>query len=228
MDTDWIVPKSARPGDDVVFFVWRIGFLASGTIKGLPARVESGFWAGKYQARVGNVTFYRRPLRKEEAAQAMPQWRWLRYPRSYTTPPDDVARRLRMLLSERSGGSMEDVDLFEVREGAGRLRAHLERERNRSIVERKKSETIKRTGRLQCEVCGFDFERVYGQRGQGFCEVHHIRPLTGAQGAVTTRLEDLAILCSNCHRMIHRSPLVSPEELRAELRCKSKFSPNIV
>jgi putative restriction endonuclease len=31
----------------------------------------------------------------------------------------------------------------------------------------------------------------------------------------TTRLEDLALLCANCHRMIHRaSPWLSVEELR--------------
>ncbi len=31
---------------------------------------------------------------------------------------------------------------------------------------------------LECEVCGFNFEEVYGQRGEGFIEGHHIKPLS--------------------------------------------------
>jgi 5-methylcytosine-specific restriction protein A len=61
-------------------------------------------------------------------------------------------------------------------------------------------------GRLLCEVpnCGFDFEVTYGQIGEGFIEVHHLRPLSEADGPTVTSLDDLAIVCSNCHAMIHR------------------------
>jgi predicted HNH restriction endonuclease len=61
-------------------------------------------------------------------------------------------------------------------------------------------------GRLRCEVpnCGFDFEATYGQIGKGFIEVHHVRPLSEVDGPTVTRLEDLAIVCANCHAMIHR------------------------
>jgi len=65
--------------------------------------------------------------------------------------------------------------------------------------------------------CGFDFGMTYGSVGQGYIEVHHVLPLH-ASGPVLTRLTDLVLLCSNCHRMIHRSSAwLSPDELRSRL-----------
>lgn len=62
-------------------------------------------------------------------------------------------------------------------------------------------------GKLKCEVprCGFDFFERYGEIGQRFAVVHHLIPLSsvGKAGATTT-LKDLAIVCANCHAMIHR------------------------
>ncbi len=60
-----------------------------------------------------------------------------------------------------------------------------------------------RTSALTCEACGFDFAATYGERGQGFIEVHHRKPVHTLAEAGATRLEDLAIVCANCHRMIH-------------------------
>ena len=62
-------------------------------------------------------------------------------------------------------------------------------------------------GHLRCEVpgCGFDFLRTYGEIGRRYALVHHTKPLAalGSKGA-TTLLSDLAIVCANCHAMIHR------------------------
>lgn len=60
--------------------------------------------------------------------------------------------------------------------------------------------------RLRWEVpgCGFDFEATYGAVGRAFAEVHHLRPLADRTAVERTRLADLAIVCANCHRMIHR------------------------
>ncbi|HBF7178023.1 TPA: restriction endonuclease, partial [Clostridioides difficile] len=38
-------------------------------------------------------------------------------------------------------------------------------------------EAIKYHG-TKCVVCGFDFEKTYGNRGKGYIEIHHIRPLS--------------------------------------------------
>lgn len=57
-----------------------------------------------------------------------------------------------------------------------------------------------------CQVCGFDFEETYGAWGRGFAEVHHVQELGAApsEGVEVDPSTDLAVVCSNCHRMIHR------------------------
>lgn len=98
-----------------------------------------------------------------------------------------------------------DLDLmFAAKEGGMRLTTHLIRERNRRIVNAKRQQVLLATGRLACEVCKFDFHTCYGDVGAGFCEVHHRIPLAKTTRAIETSLDDLAVICSNCHRMIHR------------------------
>jgi 5-methylcytosine-specific restriction protein A len=105
-------------------------------------------------------------------------------------------------------------DEEEVVEGRIVFRRHRARERNQTIV-KKKRETVKReTGALKCEVCLFDFLTAYGKRGDGFIKVHHLVPLASDSGK-STKISDLAVLCANCHRMIHRSePWLTPKGLR--------------
>ena len=98
-------------------------------------------------------------------------------------------------------------------EGRVLYRVHKTRERRRS--EEKKRAILGATGRLECEACGFDFLTTYGERGRGFAECHHKLPLS--DGTRTTYLRDLAIICANCHRMLHRGDLLSVEELRGIL-----------
>lgn len=59
---------------------------------------------------------------------------------------------------------------------------------------------------LSCKVCGFNFEKMYGERGKDFIEVHHINPLSHLKGkeVFINPETDLVPVCSNCHRMIHR------------------------
>lgn len=98
----------------------------------------------------------------------------------------------------------------------GRLleRRHYVRERDRKLRAKKIKETLAQHGCVACEVCGFDFERVYGSRGAQYAECHHVVPLH-ASGETTTRLADLAVLCANCHRMVHRGvPWLTPDQLR--------------
>ncbi len=68
-----------------------------------------------------------------------------------------------------------------------------------------------------CKVCGFNFEVTYGEHGKSYIEVHHLIPISSLPEPSTINpREDLTVLCSNCHRMIHRkreTPL-SIDELR--------------
>jgi len=108
-------------------------------------------------------------------------------------------------------------DDLEVSEGRLLTRLHRVRERDRRLVERKKKVAMAGQGALPCEVCGFDFAATYGTLGDQFIEAHHIVPLAEA-GPVTVRLADLALVCSNCHRMLHRGKQwISPAHLRERL-----------
>ena len=71
----------------------------------------------------------------------------------------------------------------------------------------------------RCEVCGMDFESVYGEIGKDVIEVHHKRPLfiNGIEQDVLPNNEYLACLCANCHRIIHKkqSSIMTVEELKS-------------
>jgi predicted HNH restriction endonuclease len=69
--------------------------------------------------------------------------------------------------------------------------------------------------RTSCKACGFNFEAVYGEHGRNYIEVHHLVPVSSCTepSSVNPR-DDLTVLCSNCHRMVHRkrdAPLSLPE-----------------
>jgi 5-methylcytosine-specific restriction protein A len=109
-------------------------------------------------------------------------------------------------------------EIEEAVEGEALTRAHLTREREPRLVHAKKGKVLRDTGRLECEVCGFDFCSIYGERGRGYIECHHVQPLSTLRPGTKTRLIDLALVCANCHRMLHRSrPWPTIAELRAEL-----------
>jgi hypothetical protein len=114
-----------------------------------------------------------------------------------------------------------DIEAEEIyaREGAVSTRQHLHRERDPTIIAAKRRQVLSDTGRLACSVCGFDFCQFYGELGADFCEVHHLHALADADGEVQTKLEDLAVVCSNCHRMIHRShPFLTLDQLKSKIR----------
>lgn len=100
-------------------------------------------------------------------------------------------------------------------EGRVLLREHRIRERRREIVKKKKAQALKQFGVLRCEVCGLSFEEIYGKIGQGYIECHHRVPLSQLAPGTHTRPEDLALVCANCHRMLHAGGRVrTVEELR--------------
>jgi predicted HNH restriction endonuclease len=72
---------------------------------------------------------------------------------------------------------------------------------------------------LSCMACGFDFAKAFGTLGLGFIEVHHVTPLSEVGLSETDPKTDLTVLCSNCHRMVHRKKgiCLSIEELKVHL-----------
>ena len=60
-----------------------------------------------------------------------------------------------------------------------------------------------------CMACGFNFERFYGEVGQGFIHVHHIKPISEIGETTIDPAKDLVVLCANCHSIIHRKRLAT-------------------
>ena len=96
-------------------------------------------------------------------------------------------------------------DIQEAEEGRILTRVHRVRERDTRLVKQAKKAALSKHGRLICEACGFDFERKYGTTGKEMIEVHHTKPLHTMAPGEKTRVQDLALLCANCHRVVHSS-----------------------
>lgn len=80
-------------------------------------------------------------------------------------------------------------------------RFHYRVERNTDI-----SKKVKKAKGYICEACDFNFEDKYGELGREFIEAHHLIPISSL-GLGTFQVDlkkDFAVLCSNCHRMIHK------------------------
>jgi 5-methylcytosine-specific restriction protein A len=100
-------------------------------------------------------------------------------------------------------------------EGKVLYRLHRARERNRRLATQAKKHALQQHERLFCAACGFDFERTYGPHGKGFIECHHTLPLSEMATGRATRLSEVALVCANCHRMLHRHrPWLKLGELR--------------
>lgn len=95
-------------------------------------------------------------------------------------------------------------------EGRARLRAHLVRERSWRLVKKFKASLSS----FRCEICTFDFRTEYGELGRCFIEAHHKMPVSELDGTKPPSLDDLIALCSNCHRMVHRTEDLSIETVR--------------
>jgi len=104
----------------------------------------------------------------------------------------------------------------------------------RTVEQRKRSAKLRKIaitefkkghgGKIFCETCRFDFSRAYGNHGKGFIEIHHTKPvhqvdLRGRRTKLPKALEEVVLLCSNCHRMVHRRKnMLSISELKSIIR----------
>ena len=114
----------------------------------------------------------------------------------------------------------EDTEFYE---GKILFRLHKYRERNNENIQ-----TIKKTaleeGFLNCQVCGFNFQERYGEIGVGYIEAHSTIPPYDYDTSKSTKPEDIALVCSNCHRMLHKyRPWLRKNELEKLIE-KTKIS----
>ncbi|MBU3136178.1 HNH endonuclease [Clostridium gasigenes] len=107
-----------------------------------------------------------------------------------------------------SGNEKQDnnVDLTDevFLEGNKKLRKHMCRERKAKVIKLAKEKYKNQYGILKCEICDFDFKSMYGYTGEDFIEGHHLKPVSELVEGEQTKIEDIVLVCSNCHSMLHR------------------------
>ena len=93
------------------------------------------------------------------------------------------------------------IDDSEYNEGKTKLSFHKKKERSSKLVKAFKKQLTD----YSCAVCGFSFEDFYGALGCEYIEAHHIVPVSTLTKDTKMTVSDLVGVCSNCHRMLHRS-----------------------
>ena len=119
---------------------------------------------------------------------------------------------------------LPDIDLnLSTKEGRRKLVTHLQIERAPDLAPAKKAQfRRKHDGDLFCECCGHNFTE-YGKHHEAMFEVHHLKALGKSNKRVVTKLSDLAVICSNCHRVIHRhKPMISVDQLSKQLKSSNQ------
>ena len=120
-----------------------------------------------------------------------------------------------MLVRPRSVQAQVDEEALSFPEGRVKYTLHKRRERNPRLIEAAKRRASQRNPELPCEVCGFSFLEAYGTAGADYIEAHHTLPVSQLRKEASTRVEDIVLVCSNCHRMLHRRrPWLTADRLK--------------
>jgi|ERR1700722_2211909 len=168
----------------------------------------------KYWAPNANSTSKLVPLSELESFERLILKRFFRFSLN-----DLRHRLLDDSLDESLFEMLSAVDNEQYEEARHKLILHegLERRRNKELVSDAKARFKEKHHRMFCEVCGFDYSNKYGNRGIDFIEAHHRIPIAELKANTLLGIKDLAMVCANCHRMLHRHPWISVERLRATI-----------
>lgn len=110
------------------------------------------------------------------------------------------------------------TEIMDAEEGRRKYALHKSFERNATLVTALKARRMQIDPLLHCEICGFSFIEKYGDIGAGFIEAHHKVPLSTLEEQTITRENDIVLVCSNCHRMLHRSnSVLNVQDLRNKI-----------
>lgn len=222
---EWTCVAKSKPGDIALLYFHepKKGIEIVGRIGELRGKWRgSRRWAKTSRlynfAHITGLVPLERPLSLEAIREAFPMWGvWKNISgrNVVTVPPKMQTKLVALLVAENPSlkgffnevvvapVDASDLDLFErsYEEGQTREYAIEQASRCRALVE-----DAKRVRGDICEVCGFNFGRRYGKYGAGFIEVHHLNPVSSYKGkkTVAVSLNDVRVVCANCHRMLHR------------------------
>lgn len=207
----WTAPKDSEPGDDAVIYIGGYGFYATATVSSL-AKPRDG-WPNRYGVALTDFKLIEPAISLRAIQRHIPKLTWANYPRSITTPTDDVANQIRKLVQHRRKSGLPDLDdealneanIDELRKVAVMRSRNAAPKTMRQAIYRARSLAIKlyvlARASEYCEYCGNSapFNKL---DGTPYLEPHH-----------TTQLSDdgpdhpscVIALCPNCHRRAHHA-----------------------
>lgn len=136
----------------------------------------------------------------------------------------DEALQLYGVIKRAGGWDAEDVLLAEMKsDDAGKTLEQAKRYKQHRAIERQSnhSKRVKKALGTRCMGCNFELRELYGEKAEGVIDAHHLTPLASLEDGSRVTFDpkrDFAVLCPNCHRVIHR--LADPSDLdglRAEI-----------
>lgn len=134
---------------------------------------------------------------------------------SGTCIPQDVASALE-LEWEQLAQQLPTADDFEPHAIEGMVTETIRYSRGRSGALRKQALEV---ANGVCAACGIDYKKVLKGKGVRVLQVHHIKQLASTDAPRVTKLGDLAVVCANCHMLIHSNPniAISVERLKKSI-----------
>ncbi len=102
-------------------------------------------------------------------------------------------------------GESTSSEIFDS-EGKYRYVLHKRRERSSALRKAKVKHFLTTNDFIHCELCRVNLNEKYpSSLSEGYIEVHHINPISTLAEHTPTHIDDLILLCPNCHRMVHRT-----------------------
>lgn len=196
----------ARKGGKVLFFVGGKlnAFVGYATYTSNWTTGRSGLWRGE------QIIYFTYPKRFSEfvSASDMKKETGLAIPRDASQVPDHLASKV-----WRTARGLPSTVVDKRMEGM--ITESKSKHRNPAL---RSAALAKADGR--CEGCGKNYRRVAGGKGQKCLVVHHKKQLKDIDQPVETRVSDLAVVCANCHMIIHanREKTLTLTQLRRLLK----------
>ena len=190
-DVPFFMPDETRKGDRYLLYVGGQDrcFVGTGLVDSNWSRGVGG-WKGRDFVLFRNERFLRDPVPADHVLAAT----GFRPPRSEGVIHEDIAAQVWRVAT---GKKYSPVD----RAVEGFLTESRSKSRNPGL---RAAALARAKGR--CECCGIRYSNRANGLGKSCLVVHHKKQLKDTDQPVETRLSDLAVVCANCHMMIHSNP----------------------
>jgi 5-methylcytosine-specific restriction endonuclease McrA len=206
----WTVPKTAMIGDEVVIFIMGLGFFATAKVTSEPEPCGK-YRPNRYCAGLASIRLIEPAISLSAIEHEIPALTWAIYPRSYTTPPIPVAKRIKKLIANRRMTGLPKLDVGALEE------ANLDELRKVALLNAQ-SKVVGKKGKAIYRARSFAIRRYVLLRANGSCEgcrapapFHKVDGSPYLEPHHTTQLSDggpdhparVIGLCPNCHRRAH-------------------------